>query len=71
MKEMSKALVLFKKSVHSVMNELSLLSTLRHPFVVNVVTAFQDNNNLFLVLDYLEGGDLRYHLGRNKRFTEI
>lgn len=68
---MSKALVLFKKSVHSVMNELSLLSTLRHPFLVNVVTAFQDNNNLFLVLDYLEGGDLRYHLGRNKKFTEI
>ena len=31
MKEMSKALVITKKSVNSVMNERTLLSTLKHP----------------------------------------
>jgi len=32
--------------------------------------AFQDKDNLYLVLDYLSGGDLRYHIGKQKKFTE-
>lgn len=32
--------------------------------------AFQDRDNLFLVLDYMSGGDLRYHVGRMRRFNE-
>ncbi|CAD8201513.1 unnamed protein product [Paramecium pentaurelia] len=70
MKEMSKALVIYKRSVTSVINELRLLQNLNHSFIVNAVAAFQDKQNIYLVLDYLQGGDLRYHLGRNRRFTE-
>ena len=70
MKEMSKARILSKKSVNSVMNERKLLSVLRHSFIVNMHYAFQDRENLYLVMDLMNGGDLRYHLGRNKRFTE-
>ena len=32
--------------------------------------AFQDYENLYLVMDLLSGGDLRYHLSRNKNITE-
>ena len=32
--------------------------------------AFQDRENLYLVMDYLSGGDLRYHICRNRRFSE-
>jgi protein kinase A len=32
--------------------------------------AFQDHDNLYLVMDLLTGGDLRYHISRNKVFTE-
>lgn len=32
--------------------------------------AFQDRDNLYLVMDLLTGGDLRYHISRYKRFTE-
>lgn len=32
--------------------------------------SFQDYNNLYLVLDYLKGGDLRYQLYREKKFSE-
>jgi serine/threonine protein kinase len=32
--------------------------------------AFQDFENLYLVMDLLNGGDLRYHLSKNKNFTE-
>ena len=40
MKVMSKARVLAKKSVNSVMNELNLLSMIRHPMIVNIQYAF-------------------------------
>jgi hypothetical protein len=32
--------------------------------------AFQDNENLYLVMDLLTGGDLRYHISKMKRFSE-
>ncbi|CAD8157911.1 unnamed protein product [Paramecium octaurelia] len=70
MKEISKALVLLKQSVQSIMSELQFLTELRHNFLINVFSAFQDNHNLYLVLDYLGGGDLRYHLGKLRKFTE-
>ena len=64
MKEMQKARVLAKKSVHSVMNEKKFLSQLSHPFLVNMHYAFQDRDNLYLIIDYMSGGDLRYHIGK-------
>lgn len=59
-----------KKSVYSVMNERTLLSQLKHPFIANIHYAFQDRENLYLIMDLLSGGDLRFHLGRMKRFNE-
>ena len=70
MKEMSKARVLCKRSVDSVMSEKKLLEKLQHPFIVNMAYAFQDRDNLYLVADLLNGGDLRFHLGKRKTFTE-
>lgn len=55
--------VMTKKSVQSVMNERVLLSQFHSPFVVNMHYAFQDRDTLYLVLDLMEGGDLRYHIG--------
>ncbi|CAD8052323.1 unnamed protein product [Paramecium primaurelia] len=70
LKEMIKAKIISKRSVNSVMNEKFLLEHLRHPFIVNMHFAFQDKENLYLVLDLLRGGDLRFHIGKLKRFTE-
>ena len=53
------------------MNERTLLTTLQHPFLCNMVYAFQERETLYLVMDLLNGGDLRYHLGRVRRFNEI
>ena len=65
MKEMSKAKIIDKKSVNSVKNERDFLSKMNHPFIVNMHYAFQDNNNIYLVMDLLTGGDLRYHIINN------
>lgn len=40
MKEMSKSLIITKKSVNSVMNERQLLAELKHSFLINMLYAF-------------------------------
>lgn len=32
--------------------------------------AFEDRENLYLIIDLMTGGDLRYHLAQRKKFTE-
>lgn len=39
-------------------------------FIVNMQYSFQDRDNLYLVMDLLNGGDLRYHIARHRRFSE-
>jgi serum/glucocorticoid-regulated kinase 2 len=70
MKEMSKVKVYEKNSVQSINNERKLLAHLRHPFIINMHYAYQDKENLYLVMDYLSGGDLRYHICKTKKFEE-
>ncbi|CAD8091896.1 unnamed protein product [Paramecium primaurelia] len=70
LKVMSKPKIIQKKSVQSVMNEKSLLSGLKHNFLINMQYSFQDREYLYLVMDLLSGGDLRYHIGRHRKFNE-
>ena len=70
LKEMSKVKIIDRKSEKSIKNEREFLSQLHHPFIVNMICSFQDYENLYLVMDLLTGGDLRYHLCHKKQFDE-
>ena len=70
LKEMSKLKIIDKKSEKSINSEREFLTKLHHSFIVNMHYAFQDNDNLYLVMDMLSGGDLRYHISRYRRFSE-
>ena len=67
---MSKAKIIDKKSVESILGEKELLSTLNHPFIVNLIYSFQDHDYLYILMDLLPGGNLRYHISIQKRFNE-
>ena len=67
---MSKVKIIDKKSEKSILDERDLLSKLKHPFIVNMLCAFQDYENLYLLMDLLTGGDLRYHYNSNHIFSE-
>jgi len=43
---------------------------LEHPFLVKLHYSFQTSNKLFFVMDYINGGELFFHLQRDKRFSE-
>ena len=70
LKEMSKVKIIDRRSEKSIKAERDFLSKLRHPFIVNMNCAFQDYDNLYLVMDLLTGGDLRYHLCKIRHFSE-
>ena len=67
---MSKAKIIDKKSIESILGEKRILSELHHPFIVNMIYSFQDLEYLYLVMELLSGGNLRYHLSLRKRFNE-
>ncbi|KAJ1879138.1 Serine/threonine-protein kinase Sgk2 [Coemansia sp. RSA 486] len=57
--------------IRRVMSERKVLErTVEHPFLVGLQCAFQTKEKLFFCLDYVNGGELFFHLQRERRFSE-
>ncbi|XP_036414207.1 serine/threonine-protein kinase Sgk2b [Colossoma macropomum] len=70
-KVLKKQMILKKNAEGHVICERSvLLKTVNHPFLVRLHFSFQTRDRLYLVLDYASGGELFYHLQRERVFTE-
>ncbi|XP_071534626.1 ribosomal protein S6 kinase beta-1-like isoform X2 [Panulirus ornatus] len=50
--------------------ERNILEAVKHPFIVDLVYAFQTGGKLYLILEYLSGGELFMHLEREGIFME-
>lgn len=61
--------VVRSESVRNIIRERRMLEHLNHPFLCNLRYSFQDIEYLYLVVDLMTGGDLRFHISR-KTFTE-
>ncbi|KAJ1061014.1 hypothetical protein K5549_002301 [Capra hircus] len=71
MKYMNKQKCIERDEVRNVFRELQIMQGLEHPFLVNLWNHFLlDEEDMFMVVDLLLGGDLRYHLQQNVHFTE-
>lgn len=62
-------LVVRSESVRNIIRERRMLEHLNHPFLCNLRYSFQDIEYLYLVVDLMNGGDIRFHIQR-KAFTE-
>ncbi|XP_077382860.1 serine/threonine-protein kinase Sgk2b [Festucalex cinctus] len=70
-KVLHKQTVVMRKEQQHVMVERSvLLKGLQHPFLVGLHYSFQTPNMLYFVVDYVNGGELFYHLQREGSFPE-
>ncbi|KAI7893124.1 kinase-like domain-containing protein [Mucor mucedo] len=58
------------KQVEHINNEPSILRDVSHPFLVTLWDAFQDDTHLFMVMDYVPGGELFSILRKQKKFSE-
>jgi Protein kinase domain len=71
MKIISKRLLRRKTGyVDNILVEQAIMARVRHPFVVQMHCSFQTREKLFLIMDFLAGGELFLRLGREGIFLE-
>lgn len=69
-KVLKKTEVVRLKQVEHTNNEKNILETTANPFMVNLWGTFQDDINLYMVMDYVPGGELFSILRKAKRFPD-
>lgn len=57
-KVLKKAQVLKMKQVEHTNDERRMLQRCRHPFLITLWGTWQDSKNLYMVMDFIEGGEL-------------
>ena len=57
-KVLKKAQVVKMKQVEHTNDERKMLGEVKHPFLVTLWGTFQDPRNLYMVMDFVEGGEL-------------
>jgi p70 ribosomal S6 kinase len=56
--------------IENIHAERDILTKIRHPFVVTMHCSFQTKEKLFIIMDFLAGGELFLRLGREGIFRE-
>mmetsp|Transcript_32991 Transcript_32991/g.65628 ORF Transcript_32991/g.65628 Transcript_32991/m.65628 type:complete len:325 (-) Transcript_32991:729-1703(-) len=69
LKILKKSEVIYLKQVEHVKTEKHILERISHPFIVNLFGAFKDPKNLYLMMEYIIGGEFFSHLRKAGRFT--
>lgn len=71
MKVIKKALVTDDEDIDWVQTEKHVFETAsNHPFLVGLHSCFQTPSRLFFVIEFVRGGDLMYHMQRQRRLPE-
>ena len=68
LKVLKKHTIVKLKQIEHTNDERLMLSVVSHPFIVRLWGTFQDSNNIFMVMDYIEGGELFSLLRKSQRF---
>ncbi|KAG0306660.1 camp-dependent protein kinase catalytic subunit [Dissophora globulifera] len=69
LKVLKKRQIVHSNQIEHVNEEKRILERIKHPFLVKTWGTFQDHSNLYIVMDYVVGGELFSVLRRMKRFS--
>jgi len=70
MKVLNKSTIIARNEVEHTKSEKSILMKLEHPFLVKLHYSFQTADKLYFIMDYINGGELFFHLQKEKKFSE-
>ena len=58
MKILDKRDIIQRSLEENVVRERKLMGSLNHPFIIKLMNSFQDKKNLFMVMEFVQGGEL-------------
>jgi CRP-like cAMP-binding protein len=58
LKQLSKREIIGHHQVDGVIREKNIMASIEHPFVVNLVSTFQDDRHLYMLIELVQGGEL-------------
>jgi len=70
MKVMRKEMLVETNNVTYTMTERNIMRNIRHPFIASLHYAFQTKGKVYLVMDFLNGGQMLFHMRRFAMFSE-
>ncbi|CAB3362888.1 Hypothetical predicted protein [Cloeon dipterum] len=70
LKILKKDVIIQKDEVAHTLTESRVLRTTNHPFLISLKYSFQTVDRLCFVMEYVNGGELFFHLSRERFFTE-
>ena len=70
MKILKKKFIEKNKQQFHVKTERKILEIIEHPFVAKLYYAFQNSEKLYLLTEYMPGGEMFYHLHKDIYFSE-
>lgn len=68
LKILSKSLILKTKQLEHIIAEKEILTSIQHPFIVQLYGTMQDETAIYLILEYVIGGEFFTHLRQANRF---
>ena len=69
-KQINKELIENEAMMKTILSEMAILEQIKHPFIVKFYGSYQTAKHLCIVLDFLAGGELFFHLEQLGKFTE-
>lgn len=70
MKVLRKENLIKTNNVSYTITERNILRNIRHPYIASLHFAFQTHGKVYLVMEFLNGGQLLYHMRKMAMFTE-
>lgn len=70
MKTLKKDFIKKQKQIVHTKTEREILEKINHPFISRLYFAFQNKEKLYILTEYMPGGEMFYHLHREEYFTE-
>jgi len=67
-KVLKKSKFMNQKDIKNLQTERRIMKGLHHPFLVGLHSAFQSEDRLYLVMEYVNGGELFWHLSKSGYF---
>ena len=71
MKVLEKSLIKNQGQEVHTKTERTLLEKIDHPFIAKLHFAFQSTERLYIITEFMQGGDYFYLLRRERRFSEL